>query len=67
MNLLKYISLLTVGGLIYVFYNVLAYASYVKQFRQEKITLSIKLNNPDPESYPVIYDVLILLIPSLEY
>jgi hypothetical protein len=67
MKFLKYISLLAVGGLIYIFYNALAYASYVKQFRQEKITLSVKLNIPAPEPYPVIYDVLITLIPTLKY
>jgi hypothetical protein len=67
MNLLKYISLLVAGGLIYVFYNALAYASYVKQSRQEKIALSVKLNNPVPESYPIIYDVLITIIPTLKY
>jgi hypothetical protein len=51
MKLLKYISLLAAGGLIYVFYNALAYASHVKQSCQEKPILSAKLNNPPTESY----------------
>jgi hypothetical protein len=67
MKLLKYISLLAASGLIYVFYNALNYANHVKQSRQEKTTLSAKLNNPGTESYSVIYDVLITLIPSLEH
>ena len=67
MKILRYISLLVAGGLIYVFYNALAYASYVKQSRQEKITFSVRLHNPVPESYPIIYDVLITLIPALKY
>jgi hypothetical protein len=66
MKLLKYISLLAAGGLIYILYNALAYANYAKQSRQEKTTFSVRSNSPVPEPYPVIYDVLSTLIPALK-
>lgn len=67
MKLLKYISLLAAGGLIYIFYTTLTSANRGNQSRQEKNTPFTKLNNPDSESYPIIYEVLVTLIPSLEY
>jgi hypothetical protein len=67
MKLLKYISLLVAGGLIYFIYNTQTAANYVNQFRQEKITPSTTLNSVIYESYPIIYDIVITLIPSLEY
>jgi hypothetical protein len=67
MRLLKYISLLAAGGLIYILYNTLTSANCVNQSRQEKIIPSTTLNSVIHESYPVIYDIVITLIPSLEY
>lgn len=66
MKLLKYISLLVAGGLIYILYNALAYANSVNQSRQEKTSFSVRLSSPVPEPYPVIYDVLNTFVPALK-
>ena len=67
MKSLKYISLLAVGGLIYILCNHLTAANGVTQSRQVQNTPSATLNSIAAESYPLIYDVITTLIPAIKY